>query len=529
MANHSSLAATLNELDTWVIEQSPAALCLCRAPHGEIIHYNALAVRLWGRTPGPAERLTGAWRTRFPDGRLTPTGDPAMEVVLKGGAAIRDRHLIIERRDGSSVTVKAYVSPLEDDSGRLIGAISAFEEVTADGRVPAGQAARSRELLERHQRLRETDAALHGVLESALIGVWDYDLHTRRAVRSITHDQIYGYPHGIGDWTFDTFLRHVAPEHRDVIRIRFDQCLDSGAGEFDCRIIRADGSPAWIWSRGRVVRDAGGAPVRIVGLVMDVTRHKVAEQALGLERRRKETFVSTLAHELRQPLSALLAAVEVVRLGPDAAVVNRATEIMKRQIGQMNRLVEDLIDATRWSRGKVSIRKQRIDVRETIKDAVQDIATIIAERGHQLVVATASAPLWADADPQRLQQVLSNLLRNAVKYTDPGGRISLAAERGAATVTLRVSDTGQGIAPEALPHIFDLFEQVRPFETAGLGIGLSVVREIVALHEGRIEVRSEGPGHGSEFIIMLPLAPPPATHQQACYALPAPGRGRSPS
>ena len=233
-----------------------------------------------------------------------------------------------------------------------------------------------------------------------------------------------------------------------------------------------------------------------------------AEQALAMERRRREAFVSTLAHELRQPLSALLTAVEVVRLAPE-----RAVEIMKRQIGQMNRLVEDLIDSTRWARGKVTIKRQRLDVREMASDAAMDIGSAIAERGHEFVVATASEPLWVDADPQRLQQVLTNLLLNASRYTDPGGRITLTAARSAATVTLRVSDTGCGIEPEALVHIFDLFSQVQPLQAAGLGIGLSVVREIVTLHGGRIEARSQGQGFGSEFIVTLPLAPPPATSQ----------------
>jgi signal transduction histidine kinase len=246
-----------------------------------------------------------------------------------------------------------------------------------------------------------------------------------------------------------------------------------------------------------------------------VDRRTPAEQALEVERRRKEIFVATLAHELRQPLAALLAAVEVLRLAPDSAATDRVTDIMKRQIGQMNRVVEDLLDATRWARGKVTLRKQRLDVREVIRDAALDMAAAVAERGHELVVTTASEPLWDDADPQRLHQVLSNLLRNAVKYTDPGGRLTLAAERKAAMVTVRVSDTGRGIAPEALPHIFDLFSQVRPPEAAGLGIGLSVLREIVTLHDGRIEARSDGPGHGSAFIATLPLAPPPSSTETA--------------
>jgi len=254
-----------------------------------------------------------------------------------------------------------------------------------------------------------------------------------------------------------------------------------------------------VMERNPAVRSVSRAPHAQDGL-------SPAEHALEVERRRKEIFVATLAHELRQPLAALLAAVEVLRLAPDSAAADRVTDIMKRQIGQMNRVVEDLLDATRWARGKVTLRKQRIDVRDVIRDAVQDVAAAVAERGHALKVVTAKDPLWADADRQRLHQVLSNLLRNAVKYTDPGGRLALVADRERATITLRVSDTGRGIDAEALSHIFDLFAQVRPAEAAGVGIGLSVVREIVALHDGRIEARSDGPGHGSEFIVTLPLA-----------------------
>ena len=510
MADHSPLAAALGELDTWVIEQSPAALCVCRAPHGEIIRYNALAVRLWGRTPGPGERLTGAWRTRTADGQQTAADEWAMRSVLGGGAAIRDRRTIIERRDGSSIVVRAYVSPLEDEARRLVGAISAFEEETAAAPYPdAGLLPVDDDLLESDQLRRDADVALRGVLGSALIGVWDYDLRTRRAIRSVTHDQIHGYPQALGEWTFETFLDHVAPEHRDRISASFQQCVETGECEFDCRIIRADMSPAWIWSRGRVVRNAAGVPVRIVGIVMDVTRHRAQEQAINLERRRKDTFVSTLAHELRQPLSALLAAVEVLRLAPDSAGARRATDVMKRQIAQMNRVVEDLLDATRWAQGKVTLQKKRIDLRDVISDAVLDVAGAVAERGHQLALAPAPEGLCIHGDAQRIQQVLSNLLRNAVKYTEPGGRISLACAAADGAAVVRVSDTGRGIEPDALPHIFDLFSQVRPLESAGLGIGLSVVKEIVLLHGGRIEARSEGVGRGTEFIVTLPLAPVP--------------------
>lgn len=238
----------------------------------------------------------------------------------------------------------------------------------------------------------------------------------------------------------------------------------------------------------------------------DLTRHRPAEPSFEPGRTQKETFVATLAHELRQPLSAMLAAVEVARDAPDAVSLSWAVEGMLRQIDQMSRVVEDLMDATRWACGKVTLQRRRVDLRDVVSVAAQDVAAAVADRGHELVVDNPSEPLWADADPQRLQQVLSNLLRNAVNCTDPGGRISLAAEGIVSTIRLRISDTGRGIEPAALGHIFDLFSQVRPHETAGVGIGLSVVREIVALHDGRIEARSDGPGHGSVFIVTLPRA-----------------------
>lgn len=231
-----------------------------------------------------------------------------------------------------------------------------------------------------------------------------------------------------------------------------------------------------------------------------------AERQLLQERRRHEAFVSTLAHELRQPLSALTQAVELMRLVSGSPVASRAAEIIQRQTRRMTRVVEDLIDAARWAQGKLALRLQRVDVRRAVADAALDATAVVAARGHELVVSIAPTPLWVDADPERLQQVLSNLLDNAVKHTEPGGQIYLAAARAKTTITLRVSDTGRGLEPEALAHIFDLFSQIRPNEEAGLGLGLSIVMEIVTLHRGRIEARSEGPGRGSEFIVTLPMA-----------------------
>jgi signal transduction histidine kinase len=202
----------------------------------------------------------------------------------------------------------------------------------------------------------------------------------------------------------------------------------------------------------------------------------------------------------------MLAAVEVVQVAPDIDAARRAAHVMRRQIGQMSRLVEDLVDAARWANGKVTLRKRRLDLRDVMRDAAADVGPMADECAQELSVTVGPDALWIDGDSQRLLQAISNLLRNAVTYTQPGGRISMAVERIASTVRLHVVDTGRGIEAEALPRVFDLFSQTRPQEGNGLGVGLNVVREIVLLHGGTIEARSDGAWKGTEFIVSLPLA-----------------------
>jgi signal transduction histidine kinase len=231
--------------------------------------------------------------------------------------------------------------------------------------------------------------------------------------------------------------------------------------------------------------------------------HEPAAQALTLERERRQAFVATLAHELGQPLSAISAAVASIRVTPGHVAPVGAIESLERQIGQMSRAVEDLLDESRWACGKMALRTESLDIGALVNEAALDVGAEVAVRRHVLVVTVPPAPLYAMADRERLQQVLSNLLRNAVQYTEPGGRITVDAERRGAMIVVRVTDTGRGLAPDVVPHIFGLFSQVRPAEQAGVGIGLSVSREVMALHGGRIDARSDGVGHGSEFIVTV--------------------------
>jgi PAS domain S-box-containing protein len=225
--------------------------------------------------------------------------------------------------------------------------------------------------------------------------------------------------------------------------------------------------------------------------------------------RRKDRFIATLAHELRNPLAPIMNAAQLLeRTGMDKPEqLEWARDIIERQVRQLTRLVNDLLDVSRITRDKITLQKQRVALAQVIDNAVETTQPLIEERGHTLQIGP-SPPLVVEADPMRLAQVLSNLLNNAAKYTAPGGHVWLSVEQQGTEAVIRVRDDGQGIPQEVLPRVFDLFTQAdHSLEQAqgGLGIGLSLVRNLVALHNGSVEAISAGSGQGSEFIVRLPL------------------------
>jgi len=231
--------------------------------------------------------------------------------------------------------------------------------------------------------------------------------------------------------------------------------------------------------------------------------------------RRKDEFLATLAHELRNPLAPIRNALQIIQIaGNNGPAVEQARAMMERQLGQMVRLIDDLLDVSRISRGKFELRKERIELAAVIKSAVDTAQPLIDAAGHQLTVSGSARPVYLDADPVRLAQVFSNLLNNAAKYMERGGKIWLSVTPADGDVVVSVRDTGIGIPAEALPTIFDMFSQVdHSLERAqgGLGIGLTLVKQLLEMHGGRIEAKSEGSGKGSEFIAHLPVvnvAPP---------------------
>jgi signal transduction histidine kinase len=229
---------------------------------------------------------------------------------------------------------------------------------------------------------------------------------------------------------------------------------------------------------------------------------------------RKDEFLATLAHELRNPLAPIRNGLELIRrANNDPAVLEKTTPIMQRQIQQMVRLVDDLLDVARISRNKLHLRKEQVDLESVVRNAVETSRPVLAAAQNDLHVDLPSEPVLLEADPVRLAQVFSNLLNNAAKYSGPGGRISLIATQSGDELTIRVSDTGIGIEPAKLSQIFGMFVQLDASEQqvqSGLGVGLTLVQRLIEMHGGSIEARSEGQGKGSEFIVRLPALKQPA-------------------
>ena len=243
----------------------------------------------------------------------------------------------------------------------------------------------------------------------------------------------------------------------------------------------------------------------------EIAERTRVEEALKEADRRKDEFLATLAHELRNPLAPVRNALEIMRLaGNDATAVTRSRAVMERQVGQMVRLIDDLLDVSRITRGKLTLMPEPLDLRAAVEAAVEMCRPQIEKAGLKLSVTTPPDPIRVVGDRVRLAQVLSNLLNNAAKFTESGGMIVLAAEQVDSQAVVRVRDTGVGIPPEMLPRVFELFTQVNRSlnrSQGGLGIGLALVRRLVEMHGGTVEAHSGGPGTGAEFVVRLPVEP----------------------
>ena len=266
--------------------------------------------------------------------------------------------------------------------------------------------------------------------------------------------------------------------------------------------------------------DVGGEPCLINGAT-DVTERRATEAALREADRRKDEFLAMLSHELRNPLAPILAAAQLMQLRGDVATPHER-EVIVRQSRHLLRLVDDLLDVSRVVRGKITLEKAPIELGRVVAHAVEEVEPLVEERRHELVVSVPSEGLAVEGDEVRLTQIVGNLLTNAARYTPEGGRVEVTAARHDGTVELRVRDSGVGIDPALLPHVFDMFVQgARGPDRAGggLGLGLALVRTLTTLHGGTVTAHSDGLGRGSVFTVRLPVSPLPPVDIASTHAL----------
>ncbi len=383
---------------------------------------------------------------------------------------------------------------------------------------------RTAELEETNAALRDSEERLRLALQASEAGVWEWNLMTDAILWSPENFSLYGLDPTQGPPTPEDWEGTLHPEDRERLRqtVRAAGAYPEQEYRTEFRVRHPRRGLRWLLSVGRVERALDGAPQRLLGISLDITSRKQMEEVLKETDRRKDEFLAMLAHELRNPLAPIRHAVQIFReLGTEDPRLHWARELIDRQVNHLARLVDDLLDVSRLVQGRITLHWETVDLAAVIAQAREASEPLIQSRHHTLSVTLPDEPLPVRADVVRLVQVIQNLLTNAAKYTPEGGRIELEARRENDQAIIQVRDTGIGLSPEVLPHIFELFmqgERGLDRSQGGLGIGLTVVKRLVELHGGRIEARSNGPGRGSEFTVCLPLGTTPPTGHRTVAA-----------
>ena len=451
-------------------------------------------------------------------------GEAALAAIRREPPALVLSDVMMPRLDGLGLlqalrrdpTLRAIpiilVSARAGEGERTSGFNAGADDYLVKPFVASEMLARVGSLLELTQLRRAQEERLRLAMEGARMATWDWNMVTDELYWSSTLFELLGYPaDASGRARYGLWAERIHPEDREWVEQAFNEARNH-LTEYRCeyRILRADnGETRWLSSYARFLSE-GGKATRSVGIFFDVTERHQAEDSLREADRRKNEFLAMLAHELRNPLAPIRNAVEIAeRLTPGEPRAGAVLGIAKRQISQLTRLVDDLLDVSRITQGCIQLQQRTIELSQVIAQAVESVEPLFLEKRHRLSVHTASVPsLRVSADPARLVQCVVNVLTNAAKYTDPGGEISVQTRAQGKSALIEISDNGVGITSALLPRIFEPFIQGnRSLDRSqgGLGIGLALVKQLMEMHGGSVKARSDGPGQGSTLELAMPL------------------------
>jgi PAS domain S-box-containing protein len=470
---------------------------------GRVSYMNAVAQALtgWSQTDALGQLLTDVFRIVHEETREA-VDDPAIR-ALQAGTIIRlANHTLLLSRTGEEHPIDDSAAPIRDEAGTTVGAVLIFRDVSE------------------RKRTDLTRAHLAAIVESSNDAIVSKTLHSIILSWNKGAEQLFGYSasEAIGQpitmllpperleeeqQILDRIVRGERIEHFETVRV----CKDGRRIDISLTISPIRDSSGKIVGASKVARDISERKSLEARNSELRTLERIARQEAEGANRAKDEFLAMLGHELRNPLSPILTALQLMKLRGSGGLERERT-VIERQVSHLTRLVDDLLDVSRIARGKVELKQELVEVAEVVATAIETATPLLDQRTHALDIDVPRR-LWVRGDSIRLNQVVANLLTNAAKYTPPSGRIAVRAAEEGGEVVIRVRDTGIGIAPDVLPNVFDLFVQERQAidrSQGGLGLGLTIVRNLVERHGGTVSAHSEGPGTGSEFVVRLPRA-----------------------
>jgi PAS domain S-box-containing protein len=470
---------------------------------GRVTFMNAVAQALtgWSQTDALGQSLTDIFVIVQEDTREV-VENPAIRALQTGTIIRLTNHTVLLARNGEAHPIDDSAAPIRDESGATVGAVLVFRDVSD------------------RKRTDLTRAHLAAIVESSDDAIVSKTLQSIILSWNKGAERLFGYSADEAIGQPITML--IPPDRRDEEQQILERIARGERIEhFETVRVSKDGRPIDISLTVSPIRDASGTIVGASKVAHDISlrkglearnnelreREQLARQEAEAANRAKDEFLAMLGHELRNPLSPILTALQLMKLRGGGGLERERT-VIERQVSHLTRLVDDLLDVSRIARGNVELKEELVEIAEVVAKAIEIATPLLDQRSHALDVDVPRR-LWVRGDSTRLNQVVSNLLTNAAKYTPPGGRITVRAAEERGEIVIRVRDAGIGIAAAVLPRVFDLFVQERQAidrSQGGLGLGLTIVRNLVERHGGTVSAHSDGPGTGSEFVVRLPRA-----------------------